>query len=137
MAELRRNVSGDLDREQGSGLLSERPKENNDIPFCGCLSVRYYQPYFDVDTSDVTARLSSSILYCRSEQNFLASTRERPDAYGPFWVSAFLCSMLVQGMSNLFLPFFLTQISTTLVFLLAVASHLNGWLSSWMKGAQW
>lgn len=90
MSDLRRGNSGDLDREQGSSLLTEKPKENNDIPFCGCLSVRYYQPYFDVDTADVTSRLTSSLLYCRSEQNFLTTVKERPDAYGPFWVRLIL-----------------------------------------------
>jgi hypothetical protein len=78
-------MSEDLDNAQ-AGLLSEKQKEVQDIPFCGCLSVRYYQPYFDVDTVDVTTRISSALLYCRSEQNFLSSIREKPDAYGPFWV---------------------------------------------------
>eukprot|EP01032_Pedospumella_encystans_P026544 gene26544-29991_t len=101
------------DIEQSSSLLTEKPKETHDIPFCGCLSVRYYQPYFDVDTEDVITRLKSSLLYCRSENTFLATINDRPDAYGPFWIA------------------------TTLVFILAVASHLNGWLSSWMKGNAW
>jgi hypothetical protein len=89
MTDFRRPPSaGDLDHEQGSTLLSDnRPKPATDIPFCGCLSVQYYQPYFDVDTVDVTSRISSSLLYCRAEQNFLTTIRERPDAYGPFWVS--------------------------------------------------
>ena len=26
-------------------------KDQSDIPFCGCLSVRFYQPFFDIDTS--------------------------------------------------------------------------------------
>lgn len=74
------------DIEQSSSLLTEKPKDTPDIPFCGCLSVRYYQPYFDVDTEDVTTRLKGSILYCRAENNFLATINDRPDAYGPFWV---------------------------------------------------
>lgn len=74
------------DIEQSSSLLTEKPKETHDIPFCGCLSVRYYQPYFDVDTEDVITRLKSSLLYCRSENTFLATINDRPDAYGPFWV---------------------------------------------------
>ena len=86
MADSRRGISEDLDDAESSNMLSDKPKEANDIPFCGCLSVRYYQPYFDVDTVDVTSRLSSSLLYCRSEKNFLNSIRDRPDAYGPFWV---------------------------------------------------
>lgn len=28
-----------------------------DIPFCGFISLRYYQPYFDVDTSEIGSRL--------------------------------------------------------------------------------
>jgi hypothetical protein len=137
MAELRRGMSEDLDNDQ-AGLLSEKQKEVQDIPFCGCLSVRYYQPYFDVDTVDVTTRISSALLYCRSEQNFLSSIREKPDAYGPFWVrgwlSEFFTAILVELCQRTTFPL---QISTTLVFMLAVASHLNGWLSSWMKGGQW
>ena len=86
MTENRRGISEDMDSVQSAGLLSEKQKEVHDIPFCGCLSVRYYQPYFDVDTTDVTSRISSSLLYCRSETNFLMATREKPDAYGPFWV---------------------------------------------------
>ena len=81
-----RNASEDLDTAQSSGLLADKQKEIPDIPFCGCLSVRYYQPYFDVDTADITARLWSANLYCRREQNFLTTIAERPDAYGPFWV---------------------------------------------------
>ena len=61
-------------------------KKDPDIPFCGCLSVRYYQPFFDVDTVDVVSRLSSALFYCKREQNFLSQIEERPDAYGPFWV---------------------------------------------------
>jgi len=101
----------DVDTDQ---LLKEKaPQEEADIPFCGCLSVRYYKPYFDVDTADISSRIMSSLFYCRSEQNFLASISARPDAYGPFWIS------------------------TTLVFTLAVASHLNGFLSSYFSGALW
>jgi len=103
----------DLDGGQSANLISEKPKEQPDIPFCGCMSVRYYQPYFDVDTADVASRLTAAVIFCKSEQNFLSFIGDRPDAYGPFWIS------------------------TTLVFTLAVASHLNGFLSSWMKGGSW
>jgi hypothetical protein len=86
---LSSDESGDLDNAESANLMGEQPKEVPDIPFCGCLSVRYYQPYFDVDTSDVTSRLVSALLYCRREQNFLAATSSKPDAYGPFWVGTF------------------------------------------------
>lgn len=96
------------------GMLLE-PKGNNipEIPFCGCLSVQFYQPYFDIDTTEVISRIMSSMFYCKREENFLTSLRERPDAYGPFWIV------------------------TTLVFTVAVTSHLNSWLASWLLGKHW
>lgn len=75
----------ELDHER-SRLVHENAKEIPDIPMCGCLSVRYYQPYFDIDTSDVGNRIAQSVFYCRREQNFLALIEGRPDGYGPFWV---------------------------------------------------
>lgn len=67
---------------QQSGGSSSIP----DIPLCGFMSVQYYQPFFDVDTVDITTRIMHSMLYCRREQNFLATVGDKPDAYGPFWV---------------------------------------------------
>jgi hypothetical protein len=86
MMQAKGEENDDVDTDQ---LLKEKaPQEEADIPFCGCLSVRYYKPYFDVDTADISSRIMSSLFYCRSEQNFLASISARPDAYGPFWVRA-------------------------------------------------
>ena len=100
-----------------TGLIREGPSENteNEVPFCGCLTVRYYQPYFDVDTKDVSSRMLSSVFYCRAGpgENFLSQTAEKPDAYGPFWIS------------------------TSLLFTIAVSSHISRWLSSWMSGQNW
>lgn len=101
-----------------SSLLNDPKKISNsvempEIPFCGCLSVRYYQPYFDVDSVDVTNRISSALLFCRREQSFLSYCDEKPDAYGPFWIS------------------------TTLVFIIAVTSHISGFLASWISGKNW
>ncbi len=58
-----------------------------DIPMCGCLSVKFYQPYFDVDTVDVSNRALNALFYCKREQNFLNLIGEKADAYGPCWVS--------------------------------------------------
>jgi hypothetical protein len=73
-----------------SSLLANSSKKDGldipDIPFCGCLSVRFYQPYFDIDTNEVFTRISSAMFYCRREKTFLSSFSEKPDAYGPFWV---------------------------------------------------
>lgn len=77
----------ELDLERAR-LISENGRENVDIPMCGFMSVRYYQPYFNVDTPDIISRIAQTVFYCRREQNFLAALDGRPDAYGPFWVSS-------------------------------------------------
>ena len=101
-----------------SGLLreshSDSPKDKEeDMPFCGCMSIRYYQPFFDVDTTDVMTRLSSSVMYCRRTENFMTDIQGKPDLYGPFWIT------------------------TTLVFTVAFCSHMSAWLQSWMYGGNW
>lgn len=99
-------------RSTNHGIRTER---NNlpEIPLCGCLSVRFYQPYFDIDTADVISRISNATFFCKREDNFLSRVKDKPDAYGPFWIA------------------------TTLIFTLAVTSHINSWLSSWMQGKNW
>lgn len=87
--------------------------EMPEIPLCGCLSVRFYQPYFDIDTADVVSRIMNALFYCKREENFLSRMKDKPDAYGPFWIA------------------------TTLIFTVAVTSHINSWLSSWMQGKNW
>jgi hypothetical protein len=101
---------------RGRGADSTSEKNTNvipEIPFCGCISVQFYQPYFDLDTADVISRISSAMFYCRREENFLNLMKDKPDAYGPFWIA------------------------TTLVFTVAVTSHINSWLLSWMSGKTW
>lgn len=82
----RTNESDDIDNERAP-MLQETSKELPDIPMCGFLSIRYYQPYFDVDTNDVVSRITQASFFCNREQNFLTTIAEKPDAYGPFWVS--------------------------------------------------
>mmetsp|Transcript_20481 Transcript_20481/g.28192 ORF Transcript_20481/g.28192 Transcript_20481/m.28192 type:complete len:235 (-) Transcript_20481:113-817(-) len=108
-------MNDELDITESTGRMFNDPvvKDQPEIPFCGCLSVRYYQPFFDVDTSDVMTRIGSALFYCNREQTFLSLVGEKPDAYGPFWIS------------------------TTLVFTVAVTSHISSWFSSWMKGNNW
>jgi hypothetical protein len=90
--------------------LVEGGKDTSDIPFCGCLSVRFYQPYFDVDTVEIISRISQAMFYCKRNENFLTYTKDKPDAYGPVWIA------------------------TTLVFTVSVASHVNSWLLHWFSG---
>lgn len=79
------NHGEDEEMENLTGKAKEE-KQEIEIPFCGCLSVRYYQPYFDVDTQDIFNRIAHSFLFCRREENFLAAIGDKPDAYGPIWV---------------------------------------------------
>ena len=99
-------------RSTNHGIRTER-NDLPEIPLCGCLSVRFYQPYFDIDTAEVISRISNATFFCKREDNFLSRVKDKPDAYGPFWIA------------------------TTLIFTLAVTSHINSWLSSWMQGKNW
>ncbi len=45
------------------------------MPFCGCLSMRYYQPYFDIDTQEIYSRIIASVFYCRSTTSFIATLK--------------------------------------------------------------
>lgn len=83
------------------------------IPLCGCLTIEYYQPFFDIDTEDVIERLLHSLSYCRREKSFLILITDRADLYGPFWLA------------------------TSLVFTIGVVTHLNGWIVAYMSGAAW
>jgi len=69
-----------------------------------CCRFSTYQAYFDVNTDDVLSRMKNSVLKFNTpgvfRDVFLDGTSKIPDAYGPFWISA------------------------TLVFVLAVTSHI-------------
>lgn len=52
-------------------------------------SVAAYQPYFDVDTSDVLERIKDSLLPFSG--SFNEKTASNPDLYGPFWI----CTTLI------------------------------------------
>jgi hypothetical protein len=79
----------EMNTNSKSSLLREaRPSDGPEsIPFCGCLSVKFYQPYFNLDTEDVVNRIWTSLFFCRRQETFLDSfATKAPDAYGPFWV---------------------------------------------------
>lgn len=59
---------------------------------CGLLSLQFYKPYFDVDTSEVKARLVQAAWPLRkTSPPFLGGESEsgssKVDLYGPVWVS--------------------------------------------------
>ena len=45
----------------GAGARVEAPS----VPFCGFASLEYYQPYFDVDTHEVSDRIRTTALAFR------------------------------------------------------------------------
>jgi len=101
-----------VDDEDEELLVEEgksRSKSNSGIfPFgmCACLSVDYYRPYFDVNTEDVVTRIKYAVIFCGpGSSQFLQIVRDKPDAYGPWWIA------------------------TTLVFLMSVTSHLKSLLN--------
>lgn len=51
-----------------------------------CFQIGFYQPYFNVDTSDVKDRLAATMFFFKAEPTFLALIGDTPDFYGPFWV---------------------------------------------------
>lgn len=69
---------------------------------CGLLSLQFYQPYFDVNTSQVKARLLQAAVPMRKAEPFLRTGDDvegggdggQPDLYGPVWVSATLIFFL-------------------------------------------
>lgn len=84
-----------------------------DIPFCGFMSLQYYQPYFDVDTDEVIARLKCAAVAFKDDR-FMQEISEKPDLYGPFWIT------------------------TSLVFVVAVVSHFYSYVSSILNSqAEW
>lgn len=52
-------------------------------------SIKYYQKYFDVDTSDVLERILASITP-KWDNTLKHHLRTKPDLYGPFWISVTL-----------------------------------------------
>jgi hypothetical protein len=52
-------------------------------------TLEYYQQFFDVDTKDVVERIIASVTPKR-DNTLKYHLREKPDLYGPFWISVTL-----------------------------------------------
>lgn len=65
---------------------------SDNIPFLTAGSIKsfwtleYYQQFFDVDTKEVVERILASITP-RNTNHFKNITKQKPDLYGPFWIS--------------------------------------------------
>ena len=84
-------AGGDADFAEGDSLLENNktgPQEGGvqrPAGLCSCLSIAYYQPYFDVETDDVKARLVRSLQGFK-QHDFVDFISQKPDLYGPFWI---------------------------------------------------
>ncbi|RLN44074.1 hypothetical protein BBJ29_005295 [Phytophthora kernoviae] len=65
-------------------------KPQRPMGLCGCFTLAYYQPLFDVDTTDVQLRLMRALVPFKKEPTFAELALKAPDAYGPFWLSTTL-----------------------------------------------
>jgi hypothetical protein len=83
----------------GGAMLSDAEQPSRTARLCGFLSVEYYRPMFDVDTSTVTSRIKSSMTPWNTDV-FASTPESPPDMYGPFWVATSLV-FFIAGESNL------------------------------------
>ncbi|OQS06054.1 hypothetical protein THRCLA_01884 [Thraustotheca clavata] len=74
------------------------------LGLCGCFTLGFYQPYFNVDTIDIQVRLVRALVPFKKDPAFKDLALQNPDAYGPFWLSA------------------------TLIFCMASCSNIASWL---------
>lgn len=115
------DVEGDMVTMESDALLSGNVGDSNSgaaaaqvpeaLGMCGCFSVAYYRPYFDVDTADVKARLARSFMPWK--RDFFELLGNRVDLYGPVWICA------------------------SLVFLIGVTSNLSSWLTHPADAEPW
>jgi hypothetical protein len=81
------------------------PEEKKSYPF---YSFDYWTFLFNVDSPEVGLRIFKSLV--PYPPNFLDTVKNNPDVYGPFWIAS------------------------TLVFILAAAGNVAGFLNSWKHG---
>ena len=67
------------------------PAPQNPSPL-GLLGFKYWQSYFDLDQYEFKTRALSALH--PTSLNFLSLITEKPDLYGPFWITTFLVFLL-------------------------------------------
>lgn len=98
MGDMYSDPLGGLESGRGKGSYPGTPSPPTGV--CACLSVAYYQPFFNVDTSDVKDRLMATLTFWRADPTFLNLVGDAPDLYGPFWLATTLI-FVVSVTSNL------------------------------------
>mmetsp|Transcript_49429 Transcript_49429/g.44228 ORF Transcript_49429/g.44228 Transcript_49429/m.44228 type:complete len:290 (-) Transcript_49429:39-908(-) len=78
---------------------NKTPQNNTDASNAKCWNVQYYQPYFDLDTSDELIRIRKALLPFLAGEFYDKDLDEKPDLYGPFWITTTL-AFLMAAMGN-------------------------------------
>ena len=82
-------IGGDADFAEGDSLLENNKTGTQEggvqkpAGLCSCLSIAYYQPYFDVETDDVKARLVRSLQGFK-QHDYVDFISQKPYLYGRF-----------------------------------------------------
>jgi len=106
-------LSGNNAISSSSNFSSNNTNENNtknNKDAARCWELAYYQPYFDIDTSNELLRVRKALFPFTDEPFF--KQHDKPDLYGPFWIVATL-GFLMAAMSNLSRYLFEKQIDPT------------------------
>jgi protein YIPF1/2 len=75
-------------------LENSEEKKKGDPSF---YEAEYYQPYFDVDTKEVFARILHTLVPFTSK--FFEHIKENPDLWGPFWISTSLIFLMTASVN--------------------------------------
>eukprot|EP00347_Sterkiella_histriomuscorum_P019422 403341685 len=69
---------------------------------CPCLTIEFFQSYFDITTNELTMRLLTSLI--PFNRKFYQSYKSKPDLYGPFWIYTTLIMILsISGNYSMYL----------------------------------
>jgi len=101
----------DLESEIGGNVMAPSSSSGTPLPTTDgeakpyrIWHIEYYSKYFDVDTTEVGARIVRSLV--PFSYKFMDSVAHNPDLWGPFWIA------------------------TTLIFAIAAASNFASWLDN-------
>eukprot|EP01083_Nonionella_stella_P239197 837450_1 len=89
------NIGGSI----GNNAESNPPKDDTTSTTANCWNIQYYQPYFDIDTTQELQRLRKALLPFISGPFIDKELGEKPDLYGPFWITTTL-AFLMAAMGN-------------------------------------
>ena len=80
----------------GAGSLGRSTLDENFSPL-SLLSPAFYRACFDVEETDVLSRVRGALWPFRPQHTFLELIAQKPDLYGPVWLSASLVFMIAVG----------------------------------------